>query len=156
MKDNPISLDKLHDIVVPDAVGWWPLAPGWYVIFLGLIIAATWAALRFIQNWNNNRFRREALLELETITPSDLPSLVKRVCLCLCQREQVASLSGEEWLRFLDQSGSTTNFTQGPGKNLLDLSYSPETSINKDSSEYSELKNCIRNWIQNAAALNAK
>ena len=60
MKDNPISLDKLHDIVLPETVGWWPLAPGWYVLLLALLIAVSWISIRLIQQWNQNRFRREA------------------------------------------------------------------------------------------------
>ena len=156
MNDNPISLDKLHDIVVPEAVAWWPLAPGWYVLLLALIIAVSWTGIRLTQQWNKNRFRREALNELETISPTDLPSLVKRVCLCIGQREQVASLSGEDWLHFLDQSGSTTDFTQGPGKILLTLSYSPDASIDLNSPEFSDLKSSVRTWIQNAQLFQAK
>ncbi len=149
MTSNPTSLDNLHDIVVPDPVSWWPLAPGWYVIILGLVIAATWISIRFIQQWQSNRFRREALRQLETIKPSELPALVKRVALCLWPREQVASLSGDDWLQFLKQSNTTT-FTKDSGKNLLSLSYSPDTNLEASSPEFSELKNTVRTWIQNS------
>lgn len=156
MNDNPISLDKLNDIVVPDAVAWWPPAPGWYVLFLALLITISWAGIRILQNWSRNRFRRQALLELETVAPANLPALVKRVSLSIWPREQVASLSGDEWLQFLDQSGNTSAFSKGPGKILISLSYGSDTSFNQDSPEFTDLKKCIRIWIQNATTLNSK
>ena len=32
MNEAATSLDRLHDIVLPPEVPWWPLAPGWYVV----------------------------------------------------------------------------------------------------------------------------
>lgn len=144
MSTNPTSLDNLHDIVMPDPISWWPLAPGWYVVILGLLIAAIWASIRFIQQWQKNRFRREALHELESIKPSELPSLVKRVALCAWPREQVASLSGDDWLQFLQRN----NFPKNLGKNLITLSYSPSSNLKTNSPEFSELKTTVRTWIQ--------
>ncbi|MCF6311541.1 MAG: DUF4381 domain-containing protein [Verrucomicrobiales bacterium] len=144
MTTNPTSLDLLHDIVTSDPVSWWPLAPGWYVIMLALLIGVSLLSIRFIQQWQKNRFRREALNQLENISPSNLPALVKRVALCIAPREQVASLSGDDWLTFLDQTGNTTAFTKKVGQQLLALSYSPSESAD---TEFSELKKTIHNWI---------
>jgi len=149
MSTNPASLDNLHDIIVPNPVSWWPLAPGWYVLILGLIIAATWIGIRLNRQWQQNRFRREALSELDSIKPSELPALIKRVALCIWPREQVASLSGDDWLQFLDQSSNSDAFTQGPGKKLSALSYSPDTPLGPNNLDFDELKNTIRTWICN-------
>ncbi len=148
MTASPTSLDHLHDIIVPDPVPWLPLAPGWYVLMFALLIATTWISIRLIQQWQKNRFRREALFELETISPSQLPALVKRVTLSIAPREQVACLSGDDWLEFLDQTGNTTAFTERVGQQLLDLSYAPAQSA---GTEFSDLKTTIRSWILNSS-----
>lgn len=37
MQKNP--LDGLHDVIVPNQVSWWPLAPAWWVIIAILMLA---------------------------------------------------------------------------------------------------------------------
>lgn len=138
-----ISFDQMHDIVVPDPISWWPLAPGWWVVLLILGIALLWLAAIGYRRWQNNAYRRQALHELETITPAELPALVKRVSLVTFPREKVATLSGEPWLEFLDQTGNTTDFTQGPGRHLLELSYNP----NANDLPIKELTQVIRKWV---------
>lgn len=133
----------MHDIVVPDPISWWPLAPGWWVVLLILGIALLWLAAIGYRRWQNNAYRRQALHELETITPAELPALVKRVSLVTFPREKVATLSGEPWLEFLDQTGNTTDFTQGPGRHLLELSYNP----NANDLPIKELTQVIRKWV---------
>jgi len=39
--------------------------------------------------------------------------------------EQVACLNGRRWLEFLDQTGDTTQFTQGTGQILSEGPYRP-------------------------------
>ena len=41
--EQEAALAQLRDIRLPDPVGWWPPAPGWW-IFGGLIVAAVVAA----------------------------------------------------------------------------------------------------------------
>ena len=47
MTPDPTSLERLHDIVLPPPVPWWPPAPGWYWVMglLGaLLLLVEWAA----------------------------------------------------------------------------------------------------------------
>ena len=137
------DFDDMHDIVMSEPVSWWPLASGWYVLMLVLAMAIIWFGVKTFKQWKKNAYRRAALRELKSISPADLPALVKRVSLCIYPREQVATLSGEAWLEFLDQSGNTQDFTQGPGRHLLELSYNPNAS----SIPIEELTNIIRKWV---------
>ena len=150
MDDKPIQpklnvpdFDQMHDIVVPDPVSWWPLAPGWWVVALALAIALIWWGVQRYHRWKNNAYRRAALKELENVASADIPALVKRVCLSSYPREQVATLSGEAWLEFLDQSGNTQEFTQGPGRYLLELSSNPHPN----NIPIRDLIQVIRKWI---------
>ena len=55
------SLQNLNDIVVPGPVGWWPLAPGWYVLGAIAFIACLVLAFRWWRRWQGNRYRRQAM-----------------------------------------------------------------------------------------------
>jgi hypothetical protein len=46
MKDSATNLDRLHDIVVPAPVPWWPPAPGWYVVLTVALIIALYLVYR--------------------------------------------------------------------------------------------------------------
>jgi hypothetical protein len=122
MKDDPASLDRLHDIVAAPPAPWWPPAPGWWLLagLAGLwAVAAGWA---LIARHRRNAYRRMALAELQRLEAAGdvagLATLLKRVALSAFSREAVASLSGEAWLAFLDRTGATDAFTHGPGRGV--------------------------------------
>jgi uncharacterized protein YjiS (DUF1127 family) len=149
---DPGSLDRLHDIVTPPPVSWWPPAPGWYLVgVVGLILVgvAAWAA---IARWRRNRYRREALRELSRLSPTmqDLPvvaELVKRVALAAFSREQVAALTGQPWLKFLDRTGGGSRFAHGAGRLLEAGTFRPTTpALERD--ELVALIGDVRHWIQ--------
>jgi hypothetical protein len=124
------ELRNLNDIVVPAGVPVWPPAPGWYAVIavIGLVLA--WAAFRWWSKRRQNRYRTQALAELASMRrdPSgeslqQLPELVKRTALAAWPRTQVASLSGPDWHRFLDDSAANRVFTDGAGPLLDRLAY---------------------------------
>ena len=105
MNGEPYSLSSLHDIIVPEPVSWWPLAPGVWVL-LGVatvvVLVLTWRALR---SWRTNAYRRAGLALLtDAGTAHDISVILKRVALAAFPREQVASLYGTEWIAFLNQT----------------------------------------------------
>ena len=55
------ALAQLHDIHLPTSVGWWPLAPGWYVV--AVLILVTFIAVIFLlrRHYLMGRARRQAL-----------------------------------------------------------------------------------------------
>jgi Ca-activated chloride channel family protein len=110
--------------------------------------------------WAKNRYRREgvtSLKELRRAYDQDPESvdylerysqLLKRVALTHYSREQVASLTGEAWVAFLDRTGSTSEFGMGPGQVLIDGNYARETFFRID-----ELHKIGDLWIRNHRAL---
>ena len=70
MSADPGSLSGLHDIVLMPPPGWWPLAPGWYVLGAVLSLLAAWWGLRRWRHYRANRYRRAALAELRGIEQS--------------------------------------------------------------------------------------
>lgn len=148
--DDPGSLNRLHDIVIIPPAPWWPPTLGWLVqgLLLAIIISLllTWWTARWRQNW----YRRAGLVELqqieratsESLSLLTLAELVKRVALAAYPRDQVAGLTGDAWLRFLDQTGGMTAFSSGPGRALT------QVYDRVPSSPTPELYELVRQWIQ--------
>lgn len=155
--DDPGSLDRLVDIVSPPPAPWWPPAPGWSVV-AGLAAAALLAvAVKELLRWRRNAYRRAALRELETLVAAaktdparwtELPSLLKRVALVAYSRYDVAALSGEPWLAFLDETAGSHTFTAAPGQTLLSLAYDPQSVRRRTPEELVKTADAVRAWIR--------
>ena len=128
MSADPIGLDRLHDIVPLPPAPWWPPAPGWYVALGVGGVLLLWAGVKLAVAWRRDRYRRAALAELSQMrTSSDVPArlseLLKRAALATYPRGEVAELSGQAWLEFLDRSGGTRAFVSGSGRAIGDGPY---------------------------------
>ena len=53
MNESPTGLDRLHDIVLPPPIPWWPPAPGWYVVLGVLLLAGLAAAWWSWKRWRD-------------------------------------------------------------------------------------------------------
>jgi hypothetical protein len=157
MNADAASLDRLADIVAPPPAPWWPPAPGWFLVAGLLAIAIVFAAVRIWRTWKHNAYRRAALAEIGRITAaaandphawSELPEIVKRTALAAWPRSRVAALASEDWLRFLDQTGHTTHFTHGPGRQLIELAYNPGAPSQMTNEQSSQLLTVLRGWIE--------
>lgn len=161
MTPTPAALPDLHDIVLPEPVSLLPQTPGWWVLLGLVLLVLAWATHRAARRRHANRYRRLALARLEgieqsladpAVAPEDLsalPRLVKQTALACRPRSEVAALSGEPWLRFLDRSYGGTGFTEGPGRLLLSLAYSrPEATDAARSEQLGSLVRLIRRWIR--------
>ena len=149
MNADPGSLENLHDLVMPVPVPWWPPAPGWFIVSAVLVTVLGWWLIRAIQQWQSNSYRREALILLGKIDGSgaELPILIKRVALSAYPRERVASLTGEQWLAFLDQTGHTDAFSAGAGRWLARVAYEPQLTASLSTTELNGLRTAVRDWI---------
>ena len=102
MTQAPTSLDRLHDIVLPTAVPWWPPAPGWYVLLGLLTLATSWLVWRFWQRWRANAYRRAALHELTALQDAPaMAELLRRTALAVAPRAVVAAKTGDAWADWL-------------------------------------------------------
>ena len=141
MKDAPSIID-LREIALREPVGLGPSTWGWYLLFAALALLGTWLAVGAIRRRRANRYRREALVRLVSIGDvAALAVLVKRVCLTAFPRAEVARLSGEPWLRFLDGTTAGEPFTTGPGRLLAD-------HYGREAEASPELRETVRAWIR--------
>lgn len=102
MSTDAGSLDRLHDIVLPQAVSWRPLAPGWYVILVLLLVVCVYLGYRSWRRWQANAYRRKALQELADVKESPaIAELLRRTALAVVPRSDVAQKTDSVWPEWL-------------------------------------------------------
>ncbi len=135
----------LRDLHLPEAVGWWPLAPGWWFLIVLAVAAVGYFLYRQYLRWRMNKVRRVALRELARLRRDyesgaeaqqlaiSLSELLRRSMLAYAPRDEVAGLTGERWLAWLDRGLDAEPFTKGSGKALESLPYRKPGADDEDS-----------------------
>jgi hypothetical protein len=159
MNPDPTSLDRLHDIIAPPAVPWWPPAPGWYWVLGALVVMLLVAIVRGFILWQHNRYRREALAEWKRQAVrlresgerapalTEMSVLLKRVAVTAFPRREVAPLNGSEWLAFLDRTAGTTAYSKAEGATLERVAYDPRSAANLDNEQAEKVSELVHHWI---------
>ena len=125
----------LRDLHLPEPVGWWPLAPGWWILLLLLAALVAYGLTRWYQHRQRNAARRYALRTLSryeaeylehrnpVVLGKQLSQLLRRGMLAYAERDEIAGLTGEDWLNWLDRGMPLPYFHTEGGKSLLQLPY---------------------------------
>ncbi|KTD57499.1 DUF4381 domain-containing protein [Legionella shakespearei] len=134
-------LAQLRDIHLPEQIGWWPLASGWYVLMALVLILVIALVYYFYKKYLNSLPKKKALELLKTYTQqyekdrntqlasARISELLRRVALVYYPRTQVASIHGDGWIDFLNQTGKNVDFT--PVKSmLLDSPFKTSETVN--------------------------
>jgi len=145
----------LRDIHAAPPPAFWPPAPGWWLIaavLLTLLVVLTmWASRRY----RAYRQKRQIMSELERITNSyskgnnsgcitEVSTLLRRIALRRYARTRVASLTGLDWLRFLDETGGEGGFEKGVGRVLEAGPYQSRSS----DVPVEALLALVRQWVK--------
>lgn len=151
----------LRDLHLPAEIGWWPLAPGWWVIIGILTAGVCWLLYRAYLNWRADRARRVALRQLVYLSEEyqstgnatelaiKLSELLRRAVLAYASRAEVAGLTGEPWLDWLDRGLDAPLFTDGPGQSIESLPYrAPAEEREADRPEAEALIEAVRTRLQ--------
>ena len=147
---------KLQDIHLPDSPGFWPLAPGWWVLLMVLLLIGIWLLLKFLQRARQRKKQQQILdeytrLETKLLEHPDneaiarINTFLRQLAISQYPRTDIASLTGRKWLRFLDLSGDTQDFSKGAGRILIDAPYQSAKLQNFNCDEFTSL---IRQWIK--------
>jgi len=161
-------LAALHDIHLPPPIGWWPPAPGWWLLLaLTMVLTASlfwWLHRRGMRQHHPSSMTAKqivaaASLEMDRLT-EDMEAglaprqavaggsrLLRRVAIQLAvlrgDTNDVAGLTGEAWLRWLDAQWDRDDFSQGVGRELLDAPYRHKLDIDP-----SALLSLARTWLE--------
>jgi len=154
------ALRSLKDIVTPPPVSWFPQTWGWMA--LAVLLAAILLALlvRWVMRHRANRYRREALLELQALehdirdpatsrqAVQALAALLKRTALAARPRAAVAPLSGAAWTEFLRKQ-EDEGVAEGLATMLDDVEYQGDGSMKTLTSNLAgDIIASARQWIE--------
>ena len=132
---------NLRDIHLPEPISWWPLAPGWWMLFaITLIITLTiYIAMKI---YRSRQLKRDITSEFEQIKlqfensqnksqlAKSLSVLLRRANITYNPASNVAGLTSDNWLAWLDKtskhSTADTRFQSDTGKILLSAPYLPD------------------------------
>ena len=147
----------IDEIILPDTISWWPSAPGWQVAGIIATLYLVVKASRLATRWWHNRYRREVLRQLLNVqreagsrlqdVVAVLPYYMRVTALQAYPRQDVASLSGNDWLVFLDTHYSGPSFSGGIGEKLIAVAYLPPERWQLGEKESHALIEMSRQWI---------
>jgi hypothetical protein len=125
----------IRDLHLPAIIGWWPLAPGWWALIALAVIGLGWLLRNYWRARARGAARRHALRQFEVSAAdyqqhqnavqlgTELSELLRRTMLAYAPRGEVAGLTGNAWLAWLDQGMNEPLFSKGAGKTLIELPY---------------------------------
>ena len=162
MKQDPLA--ALRDIHMPEAVSWWPPAPGWWLL-LALLLLCVAVLIRWLKKRRHRQAQpaqfsrrdivKAALAELDRLDglaaagadssglAMDLSALLRRTAIALHAGDdaRIAGLSGDDWLHWLDAQWDEHGFSEGCGRTLLDAPYQRHGQVDMAS-----LLQLVRRW----------
>lgn len=151
---NPDEL-PLRDLHLPDAVGWWPLAPGWWLLAALALVGLGLLVRRYLERRRQSAARRYALKQLESVTAAyardgdavalgaEVSELLRRTMLAYAPRSDVAGLTGEAWLAWLDQDLDRPHFVSGDGRPVIEWPYRSK-DVDIDRSDVAAFIDAVR------------
>ncbi len=145
----------LRDIHLPDTVSWWPPAPGWWLLGMLLLLGV----FVFFMLMRRRKAKRlsvavQARNEIARIRQGyeecgdkaelakELSALLRRVCISIRPRQETASLTGSEWLDYLDKQIGSDHFVNGAGQVLIEAPYRHDVDYDPDV-----LLGIVNDWL---------
>lgn len=123
----PMRQDNLVDLIAlllppqePRPVSMIPQTAGWIVLTGSLLLLAAYLLWRWRKAYLANAYRRAAIKALKAAgeDPVAIAEVLRRAALAAFPRSEVAGLSGDDWLAFLDETGGCADFLHGQGRVL--------------------------------------
>ena len=141
----PELLDQLAGIPEPPPVSWWPQTEAWGWVALAVALGLAVLAWRLAARRRASAYRRAALRELarRSDSPAAVAAIVRRTALAAYPRRDVAGLTGDDWLRFLDRTSGSEAFTTGAGRALAAAPYAPRVEVDPEV-----VAGLARRWIE--------
>ena len=112
--------EQLRDVHLPEAISWWPLAWGWWVLLVLIICAASTTIWLIKRSINKNRYRGLATTELKSAFRQwnqdnnnmaylqNANAILKRAVLHTTQQASLTTNSGQAWVELLNNWSAQT------------------------------------------------
>jgi hypothetical protein len=143
------ALGDFVEVTSPASISWLPQTPGWLLV--AAVIAwyvGRWAWRRLAQ-WYRNRYRKEALARLQTISSSasclnELSTLLKITAVAAYDRPETAQLNGPPWPEFLNRKCASEPFDEELSALLAEGIY---RQVSLSDNQRDRLLEAARVWI---------
>ncbi len=156
---EPQEALQLKDIHLPGNPDFWPLAMGWWLLLATVFFVLLWIFVSLKKRMRLRKKRRELLKTLSEFEDklrqdansealAEVNTLLRQLAVNYYPRSEIASLTGADWLHFLDQSGKTQGFSRGAGRVLIDAPYQSGKVQNFNIDEFIPL---VRGWVKKTA-----
>jgi hypothetical protein len=139
--------DEFGAILEPAPVAFSFDAPGWDYLVLLIASALLLIIIRGVYFYHKNAYRREAIKQIARLSSlGQINFILKSLALRSFGREEVASLYGEDWMKFLLSKLKKHSFSQSDlTESTFQIWQSNESSIE----ETERFKNFSTYWIKN-------
>lgn len=153
MVDSSV-LTQLKDIHWPAAIGFWPPAPGWFIVFALLVMGLVGIVCWLLYRTKQQRIKKQALALLAAyeaqyardneaqLASARISELLKRVALVYFPRQEVASMHGHQWVAFLQHTSKGIDFA------ALQVLILESPFKTKEALSAQPLFEAARRWIQ--------
>ena len=133
---NP--LDQLRPNHLPDPIGLWPPAIGWWLLAILIVVVSVAVGCWLIKRWRKNRYRAYGQKQAKVLFAQyqqhqdakrfahDCNRLLKQTALHAYPDKDIADLHGQFWQEFLAQTGKNPEFTEAAGKALGEERFAPD------------------------------
>lgn len=135
-------LANLRDIHLPEAISWWPLAPGWWVVIILLCAVTGYLCARLFKRHQRRLYRRQALLRLQQIEGLqgqkqlvELFETLKRTAISAYPNQSFANLSSADFIGCLKNTCKAPIFQQIPD-NLEAMLYGDQTGTEQIAQDF--------------------
>lgn len=127
------GLENLRDIHLPAPIGWWPPAPGWWILAALVLVGAVALSVWLTRRARRRRYRKLALLQLHALHKiwqeqrddiafaQAINRLLKQTALAAFPAANIAALNGADWLDWLDRQLRKPRFTEPDVRPLATL-----------------------------------
>lgn len=158
--DSEELLAQLADIHLPQPVGLWPPAPGWWVLGMLLLLLALFAARKYLRYSRLRHVCNHALAELDRCHArlaaatgdmadssrlryiNEVNTVLRRVALVHFPQAASASLDGSAWVDFIRQKGESSAMTDEIAAALSYGRFQKQCDVDVDA-----LNSFGRRWI---------
>ena len=153
-------LAGLHPLREPELIGWWPLAPGWWLVFAIILTAMAVVGFIYYRRYQADAYRRLAAGKLQalhnawlsdndsTSFMAETNALLKSVALRAFPQREVAAKNGREWVEFLNQTlAGGANLESFP-EDFAAAAYRADA----DAMNCDQVGQCAMAWIKNHRA----
>ena len=146
-------LSNAHEIILPDQLSWIPQTAAWVWLGILMVMMAVCLLWNGWQSYQGRRYQRQARQQLnqwsvteQLASPEILatyPELLKQVAYCVWPREDLVSLSADDWQVFWRNTSIAT-----PPPLLPNLAYQSEQTLKAlNGDECQQLWTWCRDWI---------